>query len=341
MFTRPLPTSRRAGGATRDREDYLGYLERLEGEGRRDERTQRVLSAAYFKVGMIQGDPFNASLQDSYGARQSLHKAEGVLAPLYRAKSNDPDLMERWVQIESALAALAGQSNQRQPAVQALLKLRPIAHQLAILRPADSGAASLEAFIYWQLADLTQVEDASQALDYCNQEIALLRGLIARFPLDASLKSDLGVALGMAAGAEMRKGDLERAAELYRQSIDLREELMRADPNNVGLQRSLMVVYGNYAAVLGISWMPNLGRTEEARVACTRAVDMARRLVSADAQNVTARLDLGRSLAAAGKHRSPPRGAVLPNHSAACKKRSRFWRLPGSRTRSLFPRQAS
>ena len=287
----------------------LDYLERLEHEGRRDERTQRVLSDAYLKVGMIQGDPFNASLQDFDGARQSLHKAEALLAPPYRARSNDADLMERWVETESALAALAGQSNQRQPAVQALLKLLPIAHQLGVLRPGDSRAASLEAFIYWQLADLTQVENASQALDYCNQEIGLLRDLIARFPSNASLKPDLGVALGMAAGAEMRKGDLERAAELYRQSINLREELMRADPNDVGLQRSLMVAYGNYAAVLGIPWMPNLGKPEEAREACTRAVGMARRLVSADAQNVTARIDLGRSLTRLGSI-EPLRGAI-------------------------------
>jgi len=287
----------------------LDYLERLEHEGRRDERTQRVLSDAYYKVGMIQGDPFNASLQDFDGARQSLHKAEALLAPLYRARSNDADLMESWVETESALAALAGQSNQRQPAVQALLKLLPIAHQLGVLRPGDSRAASLEAFIYWQLADLTQADDASRALDYCKQEIGLLRGLIARFPLDASLKPDLGVALGMAAGAEMRKGNLERAAELYRQSINSREELIRADPNDVSLQRSLMVVYGNYAAVLGIPWMPNMGRPQEAREACTRAVGIARRLVNADAQNVTARMDLGRSLTRLGSI-DPPRGAI-------------------------------
>jgi tetratricopeptide (TPR) repeat protein len=113
----------------------------------------------------------------------------------------------------------------------------------------------------------------------------------------------------MAAGVETHLGDLERAAELYRQSIDLREEMLRANPNDIDLQRSLMVAYGNYAAILGIPWTPNLARPQEAREASLHSVRMARRLVSADAQNATARVDLGRSLTRLGSI-DPPSGAV-------------------------------
>src|SRR5690242_19804674 len=98
----------------------------------------------------------------------------------------------------------------------------------------------------------------------------------------------------------MREGELERAADLYRQSIELREQLLAADANNIGIQRSLVVSYGNYGGVLGIPWLPNLGRVEEARAMCNKAVAIARRLRNADPQDATARIDLGVSLSHLG-----------------------------------------
>ena len=288
----------------------LEYLERLEREGRRDERTERVLSDAYYKVAMIQYDPFGASLQDFDGAARSLHKAEALVTPLYQARSSDPELMQSWVEIKSALAALAQQASQQEAAVQQLLKILPVAQRLGELRSGDFQAAKQEALVEWQLADYIQYTDPVRALDFCNREIALLHRLIARFPGEASLKQDLGVALGMAAGSETRRGELEHAGDLYRQSIESREQLLAANPNDIGLQRGLLVAYGNYATVLGIPWMPNLGRPEEARAACKRSVEMARRLASADAQNATARFDLGASLARLGSIDPPPGGVT-------------------------------
>jgi hypothetical protein len=95
-------------------------------------------------------------------------------------------------------------------------------------------------------------------------------------------------------------GELDRAAEFYRRSIQSREELLEVDPNNVGLQRSLIVVYGNYAAVLGAPWSPNLGRSEEARARAAKGVAIARAMVAADPQDATARLNLSMSLSKVG-----------------------------------------
>jgi tetratricopeptide (TPR) repeat protein/predicted Ser/Thr protein kinase len=281
-------------------ETTLDYLARLEKEDGQDERIRVVLSEAYYKIGMIQGDGYGPSLEDFDGARVSFHKAKALLAPLYHATSGDPDLMLRWISVEAGLADLVYRAGRREEAAKALLRLLPIAHRLGVLRPSDLASARQEALLQWRLADVLHYQDAEQGLEHANREIALLHGLIARFPGDASLKQELGVGLGMAAGTLMRMGELERAAELYSQSIQLREQLRIADPNNVALQRGLLVTYGNYAGILGVPFFPNLGQLEEARAACIKSLTLARQLAGADPQDVTARIDVAASLTRLG-----------------------------------------
>ena len=61
-----------------------------------DDRMRLVLSAAYQKVALIQGDLHHPSLGDFAGARENYHKAEMILAPLYATKKDDPDMIARW-----------------------------------------------------------------------------------------------------------------------------------------------------------------------------------------------------------------------------------------------------
>jgi tetratricopeptide (TPR) repeat protein len=90
--------------------------------------------------------------------------------------------------------------------------------------------------------------------------------------------------------------ELEQSAALYRQSIEMREELLRVDPHYAGLQRNLIVANGNYAVVLGAPWSTNLGRFAEARAVAARGVTLARAMVAADPQDANARYDLAMSL---------------------------------------------
>jgi len=287
----------------------LDYLSRLEKEDGQDQRIRLVLSQAYFKIGALQGDAYGPSLGDFDGASLSFRKAEALLAPLYQAKSDDPDLMLRWVSVESSLADLVDRAGQREAAASALLTLLPIAHRLGLMRPSDLASAKQEALLHWRLADVLHYGNPPLALLHANSEIALLRGLIVRFPGESSLKQELGVALGMAAGTHMRMGELERAAELYSRSIQLREQLLVADPNNVSFQRGLLVTYGNYAGVLGVPFFPNLGRPQEARAACTKSLAMARQLANADPEDVNARVDVAASLTRLASI-DPPPGAI-------------------------------
>jgi tetratricopeptide (TPR) repeat protein len=95
-------------------------------------------------------------------------------------------------------------------------------------------------------------------------------------------------------------GDLEKSGEYYREAIAAREELLRKDPSNNLVRRSLMINYGNYTALLGNPWTPNLGNPPEARVYGAKCVALAREIAAADPNDVTARHDLGMSLSRLG-----------------------------------------
>jgi non-specific serine/threonine protein kinase/serine/threonine-protein kinase len=294
-------------------------LERLEKDSGLDARIRLVLSAAYYKIGMIQGDPHGPSLEDFAGAGSSFQKAEALLAPLYAHQSGDPDVLLRWIQIESGLAETTFRSGRGRAAIEAYSKLLPAAHRLGQLRPSDVTSAKQEAAIHERLANVLHTFDSSEGLDHANQQIALMRGLLGRFPGDAGLKRELGAGLSAAAGSLIGAGEPNKAALYYEQSIQMREELLQQDPHNVAIRRNLLVAYGNYASLLGIPWSPNLGRYAEARAYCDKAVAIAREMVKADPQDATARSDLAISLARLGM--------VEPNSGAGAG--------PGSATESL------
>jgi len=287
----------------------LDYLERLEKSTGLDDRMRTVLSGAYYKTGLIQGDPFGPSLEDFEGARSSLKKAEALLAPLYQRKGGDPDLVLRWLDIEVSLADVTHRLGTAAAAAEQYTALLPLAHRLAEVRPLDIGAAKQEEVIHGRLAVVWLAVDPARGLEHARKQIALARALLTSFPADAGLKQELGIGLAAAAGALRAAGQLEPAAEHYRQSIQLREELLQSDPHNVSYQRGLLVAYGNYALVLGIPWSANLGRFAEARASCAKAAALAREMAAADPQDVTARYDLAMSLARLGTVEPGPEGA--------------------------------
>jgi serine/threonine protein kinase len=278
----------------------LDYLETIEKEHGLDDRMRMALGAGYTRIAAIQGDPTGPSLGDFEGARGSYQKAELLLAPLYARKNNDPDVITRWLEAEAGLARLLSAHFDHPKGVQKFRSLLPVALRLGVLLPSDRQAVKQEASIHGQLAVALQATDPRGSAEQANRQIAILTALVNRFPEDRDLKQELGSSLSAVATATKVFGNMAQAAEYFERSIRIREQFLEAEPNNVVVRRNLLVTYGNYAALLGIPWSPNLGRFADARMYCGKSVAIARQLVDADPEDKNARYDLAISLGRLG-----------------------------------------
>ncbi|HEY5329722.1 MAG TPA: serine/threonine-protein kinase [Acidobacteriaceae bacterium] len=281
-------------------ETTLQYLQSMEKNVGANQDLREALTAAYYKVALIQGDPHGASLQDAASAEKSLLKAQEILLPAYRLKPNDPNLMLRWIEVRSGLADLMYRSDRANQAVQIYIDLIPVAHRVSLTPGSAITVQAQEEAVENALVYELNSINPELALQHATHGAAVGRVLLARHPGDKTLTQSLGAITAAAAGSYRNLGDLEKAAEYYRQSIDLRERLYNDDPNNQDVRRSLIITYGNYAALLDIPWTPNLGRPEQARIYAAKSVAVARDELAADTKNATARLDLAMSLGRLG-----------------------------------------
>ncbi len=294
----PLPGSLPARKAIV--EATLEYFQSMENKVGADKNLREALTAAYYKVSLIQGNPHGASLQDLTSAEKSLLKAQKILLPAYRRQPNDSVLMLRWLEVQSGRADLMSVSNRANEAIQIYTDLLPVAHRVSLKHDVPLSGEMQESAVESTLVYELMPVNPKLALEHADHCIALERVLMTRHPGDKNLQQGLAVITAAAGGAYRNLGDLEKSGEYYRQSIELREQLQQNDPNDLNIRRGLIVTYGNYAALLDIPWSPNLGRPAEARTYAAKAVAVARSEVAADSKDATARLDLAMSLGRLG-----------------------------------------
>ena len=290
----------------------LQYLEGLEKQIGMDDSMRQALCAAYYKIAMIQGDPQGASMQDFEAAERSLLKGQTILMPAYNRNPNDAGLMLRLIEIRASLAELTYRSGRREQGTQIYIDLIPVAHRLSLSldKSCSLECKTQEPVIENSLTYELLATDPARALDHANRGIALERALLAQRPGDPTLIQGLGSLMAGGAGAYRTLGELDKSADYYSQAITAREELLHKDPSNNLVRRSLMINYGNYAALLGIPWTPNLGRPEEARIYGAKCVALARDIAASDPNDVTAKRDLGMSLSRLGTIDPGPGGTA-------------------------------
>jgi len=279
----------------------LEYLQSLEKEAGNDRSMQEILTEAYYKLALVQGDPRGPSMGDTENAEKSLQKAEEILAPIYRRNPNDPALMLRLIELRSARADLLNATGSRQEGTQVYVDLLPIAQHLmregiAHYPGCNISCEMQEPAVENALAVSLAATQPERSLQYANMGIAASHKVLTQYPADTDMQQGLGSLAAVAATANKNLGNLDEAAKDYTESIATREALLKNDPQSFLIRRNLLVTYGNYAALLGIPWAPNLGRFAEARIYAAKSVAIAREMVRADAQNATAKRDLGSSL---------------------------------------------
>ena len=286
----------------------LDYLERLRQQTGLDDRMRLMLSAAYEKIAVIQGSYYTPSLQDFDGAEASLRKSIELLLPLYERNPKDTEVTKRYLDIQIELADDLEEAGKPE-AIAMYTRLLPIARRLAQETPCDLDCERKESTIENQLSHAYSQLDDPRTVEHAEREESLTRDLLSRHPGNADLRRDYAISLSSAANAQKLYGNLERAAEGYRESIQIREELLKADATDNETRRGLFIAYGNYAGLLGVPTSANLGQPTEARAMAERCVTMARESVAADAKDATARFDLAMALGTLGMI-DPPAGGV-------------------------------
>jgi tetratricopeptide (TPR) repeat protein len=94
----------------------------------------------------------------------------------------------------------------------------------------------------------------------------------------------------------VRLGRFEEALKAYRDSVVIREDLLKRDASNVATQRDLMIANGHIGDLLGNPNLPNMGNRDGALDAYGRMLDIARRIHDADPVDQRARSDFAIAL---------------------------------------------
>lgn len=277
----------------------LDYLKTFE-EKPTNDQIREALAAAYYKVSLIQADPHGPSLGEPEHAEESLRKGEALLMPAYNRNPNDPGLILRLIELRSGLSDLMYRTGREQQAVEMNLELLPTSRRLVKVSDKPVLARTQEIALENTLVGELISVDPQRAVEHSNHAADLAESLLHDFPDNLTVKQAYAATQAATGGANKTAGKLEQAAENYRRAITVREDLLRADPNNLVLRRNLTIVCGNYSSLLGVPWSANLGRPEEARKYAARAVELARWMVNADPKDTSARRDLAYSLGREG-----------------------------------------
>ncbi len=287
-------------------ETTLEFLERLEQENGLDDQTRMALSAGYVKVATLQGSYYTPSLQDFSGAESSLLRAKAIILPLYQSKGTDPKVLDRYLEIEIGLADQASQKDQQLQAIALFTEMLPIVRQLARITDCDVNCARKEPALEGRIARAYLKLDDPRGVEHANRQVALTKELVFNYrnEEEGELSREPAYALQTAAEALTNAGDLSAAAEDYRQSDQILEDILRKTPIDTFAHRSLVASYENYATLLGIPSSPNLGRWSEAAEIANKAVALTRESVNLDPKDATAKYDLGVALGTFG--RVPP-----------------------------------
>src|SRR5215469_2215232 len=268
----------------------VDYLKKLSTDAGSDEGLRKALGAAYFRLGDLQGYPFTPNLGDTSGAIESLRSSAALLDPLRRAHPDNAEAQRLWLETEDHLATLLTRTGAASGAAKLLHEALPAAQALAKVPGASLDAERIQAEFYDHLAET--IEDPSQALPYARQSLAIFSDLAARSPDRPDLLSDQSDIYGLVGRILHQQGDLHGTREQYLRCVAIREQLVKAHPDDVVYKRNLMIGYGHIGDTLGSPITSNLGDSTGALAYYRRAVAIGKEIYNSDPHDSTAKFDL-------------------------------------------------
>ncbi|MBS1824779.1 MAG: protein kinase [Acidobacteria bacterium] len=235
----------------------LKYLENLREESGEDTALQIEIAEAYSRVAEVQGNPVVSNLGDRTGARKSYTNAIHLLEPLVRR--NLPEARLPYVKVLSGLMQISQEAGDAKAAI-GQLKQAGEQMELALSeRPNDPSVLHAAAGFYPDYAlFLHRMRDPS-AREIARRAMQSARRLYALDPTNLDSGQQLAIAQRALANVALAAGDIEEAAAILRESVEIRENLVKANPANTDLRRILIVGYGHLSDTLGGRTGENLG----------------------------------------------------------------------------------
>jgi tetratricopeptide (TPR) repeat protein/predicted Ser/Thr protein kinase len=244
----------------------LQFLKNLEKDAAHDEPLRLALSAAYLRLGDLQGDLQAANFGDVNGALQSYRAGGALLEPLPAAGSANSAVLLLWLNLQQKIGLVLIERGDLPGSLVVLPNALRVATELARLQPESKETLRSEANIQHLIAVSVGASDERKALQYANQYLETVKQLVKKFPGDPQLQYDLALAHNHVGSIFLLAfRDPYAAAPYYESCLAEREELVRDHPNDTLYRRVLMLSYEHFAGLQGNPLVENLGRPDLAR----------------------------------------------------------------------------
>ncbi len=223
----------------------LEYLNKLALESQNDARLQRDLAAAYEKVSDIQGNINGPNLGDQKAARDSGRRALSIRESLAASDPANVELQRELASSYKKVAELTWLAGDPEHADETSKRHLALVEQLHAKGAADEltlGSAYTERG--WIL--MAAKGDEKGLGENSRKAVAILDRVVAAEPRNLAARAALGRSYEMLAGS---LGDArEKWPEItnwYRRSLDMKVELMRAQPQNPVYKKSAAAGYND------------------------------------------------------------------------------------------------
>lgn len=329
----------RLPGATVARKEIvrttLAFLENLSKEVGRDDNLRLSLATAYWRLGDVQGYAHKPNLGDMQGALVSYKKSAEFLEPLRKKRPSDPEVLRQVGDTYQHMGAVYSELGDVPNVVRAYENALPAAKLLARLQPDDVESNEALGVYYNDLALSLQFAQPEKANEYARMHLALIPGLLKKFPNSDDIADEAAVAHATMSALVARTGDEPRALQEARESAAIREGVAARHPNDVFRLRLLMIAYGHVGDHLGSPFMLNAGDPKGARDYFDKCVAIARRI-----SKVTLRIVLAATIwptRCFGKARRKFPAGTVPSLSLPSARALIFW----NPSRARIPRRCA
>lgn len=274
----------------------LEYLASLSADSRDDPTLQAELAEAYLRVGDVQGNAYGSNLGDVKGAVESYQHAVDLYGRAAQARPNDIALQDSFAKAFLQLGKRQFASADTAGARRSLVEAQRLFDRALEKDSSNAIALAGSAGTYEAASRLSATEgDYVTAIAQASKAVAIARRMLDSDPSNLDRMDSLADNLSQLGSCFLRTGETEKAVDVYRPYIQLREQLVEADPQNAVRRRLLMIASSRLGEVLGYPYSPNVGDVAGARVQFERMLNIAESLAAADPANKTAQMDLAQA----------------------------------------------